>query len=1001
MGSRQGKTIRPLSRLRGLQAMLGCALFLALNSGCGKAWGYLQARTTSTSGYAWYGPQAADLMVGLPDTAARYSSGLTLASGPKGNGLSTYDLEVQASSEFAIQSSSFWDGTAFHTYGRIYEPYSNGGTGWAPAGPQFAPLEAMTTTGLSVLSSIGFLDSSSAVSFTTTSTAAAGPYYGPGNSWGGFSQAVFTSATPVTSSLRLSNGRAHSIAADNSGLMQAGYITAGPRTSPLIPEDGVYIHAYQPFLGWDTATTGVQVATHGTQVQMLNDGLGATAVWLSGTAEAAAGWAMTCLLDGIGQVRCWGFDGNGELGDNDGSGTTKVVPVWVASESGGGRLSNVRQVETGRNHSCALKGDGTAVCWGRNSSGELGRGGAVTSAQLYPLPVVGTSGFGILSNLRNVSAGGQDTGGPDPGFTCAASWDGYAYCWGDDTDLELGDGTAALNSTSPVRVGSPGTTTPLTGVVQVVAGGAYACALRSDTTVWCWGDQALGALGNNVVAGDQSAPVQVCNVMGCATFLTGAVKLAAGYDHVCALLNTGALSCWGTNTYGQVGNGAIGGTQAVAQPVVAPGTGSVVDVAAGRDHTCFLRWSGATTQAFCMGRNHRGQLGDATAVDNGTPQLVAGGANNNYKMITAGEFHTCAVATGTSDGQMRCWGANGSGQLGNAAAGPGVNSSPVTALDAAGAATTRRYGVWSAWSLDPSGSPFRQTQALSTEDSKLFSAASDQSGNVVVSWVQRNLAIDPTSLLTGCDGTTTPITLRGCEYRLYGSARGALGSWLNPTQLDEGFTPAGIVKTTLFQDSQGAIVGSTQQYGGIDYATPAVMNLGNDVFEVAFPIIDNGARMSEVYTRAFNVGSGWAGSVTLLDQRALSVAGQGYRAANDLTSATDGTGHALLILHHVIEGQNPGTALGRSYGFKVLRRDPDAGWLTSAPLLIQNEHACWAPLGPLPIATSGTPNYPCWDLKAQGAIFGTGEAVIVFPAPSSSDATHNTNIRLFTMEWRP
>lgn len=178
---------------------------------------------------------------------------------------------------------------------------------------------------------------------------------------------------------------------------------------------------------------------------------------------------------------------------------------------------------------------------------------------------------------------------------------------------------------------------------DVTSGDEHVCALRSDGTVWCWGRNESGQLGDNTVL-DQALPVQ-------AHLAPAATSVVGGAGHTCAIAS-GALWCWGNNAYGQLGDGT---TTDAKEPVMA-GASGVTQVAAGDGHTCAL----ANGAVSCWGRNNRGQLGDGTNADSKQPVPVAG--LSGVTALAAGGDASCAVA---GDGQLYCWGENGNGQLGD------------------------------------------------------------------------------------------------------------------------------------------------------------------------------------------------------------------------------------------------------------------------------------------------------------------------------------------------
>jgi alpha-tubulin suppressor-like RCC1 family protein len=325
-------------------------------------------------------------------------------------------------------------------------------------------------------------------------------------------------------------------------------------------------------------------------------------------------------------------------------------------------------------HTCVIAGDGTTWCWGHNEAGQLGDG--TREARMAPVAVATTSRF------VSMSAGGQ--------HTCALTGDGHAWCWGSNVYGELGEGSQRWSDT-PVEVAGQhrfasihagywltcaleeggtawcwgfdlaayedGTSEPRTAPVQVetdlrfrslAAGiGTYACGIASEPSgsAWCWGSNEFGQLGDGTQQ-DRLAPV--ASHPG-RTF----EALAVGWGHTCGILADGSILCWGLNHAGQLGDGQA--TPGTAQ--VHPPDGRFAAVAVGMRHSCALTDDGA---AYCWGDNTQGQLGDGTAaVQEG---LVGVGGAERFERIAAGQDHTCAS---TRQGVVYCWGSNEWGQLGD------------------------------------------------------------------------------------------------------------------------------------------------------------------------------------------------------------------------------------------------------------------------------------------------------------------------------------------------
>jgi hypothetical protein len=251
---------------------------------------------------------------------------------------------------------------------------------------------------------------------------------------------------------------------------------------------------------------------------------------LAGTATAAlvqsvsAGGLHTCAVKTDHTLWCWGSNFYGQLGD--GSTTNRTAPVQVS-----GHATDWAAVAAGASHTCAVRTDHTLWCWGLNGNGEFGNGTTTDS----PVPVqVG----GHTADWAAVAAG--------TGNTCAVKTDHTLWCWGSDFYGQLGDGSTT-NRTAPVQVS--GHATDWAAVAAGAAGASHICAVRANGTLWCWGDNTYDQLGDGTTTGSP-VPVQVSG------HATDWAAVTAGGIHTCAVKTDHTLWCWGDNTYGQVGDGS-------------------------------------------------------------------------------------------------------------------------------------------------------------------------------------------------------------------------------------------------------------------------------------------------------------------------------------------------------------------------------------------------------------------------------------------------------------
>jgi alpha-tubulin suppressor-like RCC1 family protein len=340
----------------------------------------------------------------------------------------------------------------------------------------------------------------------------------------------------------------------------------------------------------------------------------------------AAGDAHTCATDDSGAVFCWGANSEGQLGD----GTTDRSPSPVAVV--GLPSSPAVQLAAGEAFSCARLASGEVWCWGRDGEGQRGDGpgggGSAPSRVAFPVG-------GVATDLVLGAA-----------HACAIHAD-EVYCWGANDAGQIGSGSAAATVPTPEPV-------TLDEPVDLAAGAAHSCAVLSDGDAQCWGSGSDSQLGVSVPSSD--TPVTV-NRPGGVTFLA----VEGGGLFTCALTTVGA-HCWGRGGDGALGYGATM-TSAVPREVRRIGEGdpsdlpAAVSLDAGESHVCAVLTDG---RLGCWGSDVDDQLGDPDTLDRANEPVVTG-AIDTAILVAAGGSHTCARLV---DGDLRCWGANGEGQLG-------------------------------------------------------------------------------------------------------------------------------------------------------------------------------------------------------------------------------------------------------------------------------------------------------------------------------------------------
>ena len=367
-------------------------------------------------------------------------------------------------------------------------------------------------------------------------------------------------------------------------------------------------------------------------------------------ATVAAGEAQSCAISAAGALSCWGGDGNGGYLGTGSTLRDTADPQPVAGMGSG--VTHVYSTGSGdgvASTTCAIKSGG-AWCWGANGSGQGGNG--TTTKELAPRQVSGL-GSGVTDISVNTSR------------ACAVH-NGAAKCWGASL---LGDGTSNGSSVPVIPKfrpqgqhtyppGGGDTVTPLdSGVTSVAAGWRHVCAIWNGQVV-CAGDNTNGQLGYSADDFNYSVTYRY-HMRPLSEPLTNPVKLAAGSDMNCALLQNGSVWCWGFNEAGRLGRGSTSTADDDDDPAQVIGLDSgVTDIAANGGHVCAAKGG----IAYCWGDGQVGKLGDGPASphgnDTGTPVQVKNLTGITSLAVSGG--HTCAA----SGGATWCWGGNGHLQLG-------------------------------------------------------------------------------------------------------------------------------------------------------------------------------------------------------------------------------------------------------------------------------------------------------------------------------------------------
>ena len=303
--------------------------------------------------------------------------------------------------------------------------------------------------------------------------------------------------------------------------------------------------------------------------------------------------SATCARKGESQIKCWGLNINWSLGANPITLSTTHLPTPVQSLT-----EPLRSFSAGATHVCAVTQLGAMKCFGDNSSAQLGINSSANSfAAVSPARLAD----GVLWSASGFEA------------SCAIVRDNRLKCWGE-------------NIGTPQDV--PGAER---GVFQVTVGYRHKCLLNENFGVQCWGANESGQLGTKLSVASVDMPLSVEGLD------TGVVQVAAGHSHSCALNGSGSVFCWGKNDHGQLGDGS---TAQRTEPVEITSLGSdVLALSLATDYSCALKAGGAV---WCWGNNSKGQLGDGTLSSRSVPSEVLSLQPENIA-LSAGSGHACAM----------------------------------------------------------------------------------------------------------------------------------------------------------------------------------------------------------------------------------------------------------------------------------------------------------------------------------------------------------------------
>ena len=449
--------------------------------------------------------------------------------------------------------------------------------------------------------------------------------------------------------------------------------------------------------------------------------------------QVASGSTHTCALLNSGQVKCWGHNGYGQLGQGDLQDRTadNLKPIDLGTEEGSEIPLTARYIAVGTRHSCAILNNDRVKCWGGNAQGQLGLGDGSSdkgddSGEMgdnLKFVDLGTEGETPLT-VKSLVAGGY--------FTCALLNNDQVKCWGHNSRGQLGQGHKRNLGSRQSEIGNhlpaidlgteDGTSSgSLLTVRSLSAGTSYVCAVLSNGRMKCWGGpnshgalglgqsdsghrgDASGEMGNNlgyVDLGTESETPLTAQAVAVPLNTRGYFKY-----HTCALLSDGRVKCWGYNEKGQLGQGhthTLGdgvneddeeanelgnnlspidlGTDSSKMPF------KVKAIGVGVEYACALLthggvkcwgWNGNIQPGGFLGQGHRRSLGDGLhneesemgdnlpVIDLGTVDKTSTGTRLTARFISVGMVHVCAIL---SNYRIKCWGGNLNGQLGRGGA---------------------------------------------------------------------------------------------------------------------------------------------------------------------------------------------------------------------------------------------------------------------------------------------------------------------------------------------
>ncbi len=456
--------------------------------------------------------------------------------------------------------------------------------------------------------------------------------------------------------------------------------------------------------------------------------------------QVSAGDFSTCAVMSDHSVQCWGGNSYGELGN--GTTTSSSTPVAVTG------ITTAQTVVVGSSTACALLTDHSVQCWGYNIYGSLGNGTTTNSSIPVTVPNISASAISIGGRRVCVTAqgdntiakgaiqcwGGYNKGGLTPvllpgthdgisigvgdaggnGFGCTSTTNGTVWCWGYNSHGELGNGTAYWNSGDSLALAK---VLDITTATAVSAADYESCALLKDGTIKCWGYYVSGP------GGAQKNPTPVTM-----TGIPTATAVSVGTFGSCALLKDGTIRCWGEDSLGGLGNGTTIDAKVtdIYTPVTVTGIATAIAISSGYSHTCAVLTGGAVQ---CWGQNNYGKLGDGTTTDRSTPVTVFAGSS--IKPAVGGRVLPTACPAGQASVTLVATSdASTSGNKADSGLSVGVSASIKQSVAQGGSTTT-------------------STTTTTTTQKCVTATDPDSSGNCLSTQILTSVQICVASTLTG------------------------------------------------------------------------------------------------------------------------------------------------------------------------------------------------------------------------------------------------------------